>query len=441
MFERELNSAPGSYRKGKTAFSALLSWQAAAVLATLLVCSALLPAADKKGKNAPAAPDPATQRVGVDISLLVWPNPPAIARIRFLDMYTGEKVDWDALAQKPKKPKQTWMDRMAGAQPAADQKIKIPFQLIRVYGVAVDSKGFIYAADEGVDAIFIFNPETKDVQLIRNGHEGRFGLINGLAIDDNDRLFVTDGKLHKVMVFNAKHEQEGSFGADALIRPGGIAIDKENRFVYVVDAEADQVVVFDADSYKLLRRIGVSGKKHTLTAPGTFSLPTNVAVSNDGIVYVTDTLNNRVESFDADGNFIREFGKIGDGPGRFSRPKGVAVDCDGHVWVVDGVLQRVQVFDSEGRLLIYFGGQGPLPGQFQEAYGIAIDKQNRVVTSELYPGRVQVFRYVTDAEAEQEKKKRAAEGENPVAPKASAQSATAAPKDSAPATVSTAASH
>ena len=88
----------------------------------------------------------------------------------------------------------------------------------------------------------------------------------------------------------------------------------------------------------------------------------------------------------------------------FDRPKGIAVDCDGHIWVVDSAQDRVKVFDRTGQLLIYFGGSGEYPGQFAAAYGIAIDKNNRVITSEQFPGRVQVFRYVTDAEAEQARK-------------------------------------
>jgi len=379
----------------------------AAVLLTL----ALLPGAASAGKKKDAAaPTPQLQqRVMFDIRKIVWPNPPAIARIRFLEMYTGQQIDWSALESNNKKPKQKWMDRLAGTKPAADQidLSKIPFQLIRTYGVAVDSKGNIYAADQGVDAIFIFNPETKAVELIRNGREARFGLINGLAMDDNDRLFVTDDRLREVLVFNANHQEEAAFGADVLGNPGGVAIDTENRFLYVVDTANDAVDVFDADSFKLLRKIGTPGKKHQLTDPGTFALPTNVALDGDGNVYVTDTLNARVQIFDADGNFISTFGKRGDGPADFDRPKGIAIDCDGHIWVVDAAQERVKVFDRTGQLLIYFGGAGEYPGQFGAAYGIAIDKNNRVITSEQFPGRVQVFRYVTDAEAEQAKKEQA----------------------------------
>ena len=319
-------------------------------------------------------------------------------------MYTGQKFD-PAILEKPKHEKKNWKDVLAGAQSQAEKATKIPYQFMRVYGVASDSEGNIYAADQAVGAIFIIDPATKEAQMIRNGKEARFGLINGLAMDDNDRLFVSDSKLRYVLVFNSKHQQEAIVGAGVLADPGGMAIDRENRFLYVADTSRDQVAVFDADNYKLLRTIGVTGKKHTLTDPGTFSMPTNVAVDGDGNLYVTDTLNNRVEIFDAEGNFISEFGKSGDGPGRFARPKGIAVDRDGHIWVVDEVQSRVQVFDREGRLLIYFGEQGPYPGQFQAAYGIAIDGKNRVIVSEQFPGRVQTFQYVTDAEAEGARKK------------------------------------
>ncbi len=369
--------------------------------------------ADKAPKKPAKKGAPQRIRASVNRDLLVWPNPPAVTRIRWMDQLTGEPFDPDTLDPAKNKKKQSWMDRLAGAQPDEAANIKIPYQLIRPYGVAVDSKGKVYTADEGVDAVFIFDPDSKAVGLIRNEHEARFGLINGLALDDNDRLFVSDGRLRQILVFNSKHDQESAFGADVLARPGGIALDRENRFLYVVDTENDQVVVFDADSFKLLRRIGVSGKKHTLTAPGTFSLPTNVAVDREGDVYVTDTLNNRVEIFDADGKFITMFGKHGDGPGYFARPKGIAVDCDGHIWVVDTYQDRVQVFDREGRLLIYLGGHGGYPGQFADAYGIAIDKSNRVIVSEQYPGRLQIFRYVTDAEAEAARKKQINEPVDP----------------------------
>jgi len=264
-------------------------------------------------------------------------------------------------------------------------------------------------ADTKVGAIFIFNTETNDLELIKHGANAKFGSIFGLAMDDNDRLFVSDGQLHHVLVFNAKHQLEAGFGDDTMKDPNGLAIDTENRFIYVADTELDQVLVYDADTFKLLRKIGTTGQNHTLTDPGNFSKPTNVAVDKDGNLYVTDTYNDRVEVFDADGAFIRTFGKNGDGPGDFARPKGIAIDCDGHIWVADAMLNRLQVFTPEGHLLLGMGGFGLLPGQFEALTGLTIDKQNRVFTSEQLLGRTQMYRYITNAEAKAEAVRREAE--------------------------------
>ncbi len=379
----------------------------------LAILSPNLAQAGKKKADAPTvAPNPAEDRVKAyfDVSKIVWPNPPAITRIAFQDIFTGQKIDPNLYVKKARK--QTWMDRVAGTQPADEiNRDNIPFQLVRTYGVAVDSKGLIYAADQSVGAIFIFDPQHKEkVELIGNGQQANFNLIIDVAFDDDDRLFVTDAKLHHVLVLNSKHSVEASFGAEVLVRPGGVVIDRENRFVYVADTGNDVVDVFDADSYKFLRQIGKPSRKHDQSVAGVVSLPEALAVDKDGNLYVTDTFNNRVEIFDADGEFISTFGKNGDGPADMERPKGIAVDCDGHIWVVDAAQNLIKVFNKEGRLLIYFGGEGNYPGEFMGPFGISIDRTNRVIVSETFPGRVQVFRYTTDAQFAAEKARR--EGTN-----------------------------
>ncbi len=378
----------GSIRHRKTQF-------ALAVLLSLTLLSPLSAFGGKK-KN-----DPPKKVQEIDYSNIVWPNPPAIARIRYQAFYSAQRL---SQVDTPNNHKQKWMDRLAGTQ-AANESGKVLFQLAEPYGLAVDSKSNLYVADQKVGAIFIFNTETRDVELIKNKTHAHFVRIIGLAMDDNDRLFVSDPGLRHILVFDATHKAEDII-EEGLIEPGGMAIDKENRLLYVADVALDQVLVYDADSFKLLRKIGTTGHNHELTTPGDFAKPTGVAVDLDGNLYVCDTLNNRIEIFDADGKFVSTFGKAGDGPGYFARPKGVAIDSDGHIWVADGMQDRVQVFNKESQLLITFGGHGLLPGQFQGLVGIATDKNNRVFTSEMYPGRVQQFRYVTDAEAEQLRKDR-----------------------------------
>ena len=374
----------------------------AAVLAFITLLVGAATTAHAKDKKKAAAPAQKNILELLDYSKIVWPNPPAITRIKYLSYFSGEKRQAKAAPKKS-----AWMDKLAGvAVGEASPTDKLFYQLVRPYGLGEDSKGRIYVADEKVLAVFIFNPETGETELIKNGTHARFRLITGLALDDGDNLFVSDSELRHVLVFDKEHRAQASI-SQGMSSPAGLAVDNENRFLYVCDTDLDQVLVYDADPpYKLLRTIGKRDGKHELTTPGDFSRPTNVTVDEDGNVYVSDTFNDRVEIFDADGNFIREFGKPGDGPGYFSRPKGIAVDHDGHVWVADAMQDRVQVFTPEGKLLIWMGNHGMLPGQFSMVAGVLIDKQNRVITSEQYPGRVQVFRYFTDEEAKAELTKR-----------------------------------
>ena len=387
----------------------------AALLLTSLLATPTLLCGEKKKTQAPPAPVSAPENRPDFRKVAVFPRPPAPPRVRYMDYFSAERPPLEKPGQKQKTQK-GWMDRLAGVSPdsnkGANGSFKPRFQLMAPYGVAVDSKGRLFVADTKVGAIFIFNVENNDLELIKHKSNAEFGSIFGLAMDDNDSLFVSDGQLHHIVLFDPQHKVEDVFGSDVLRDPNGMAIDFENRFLYVVDTELDQVLVFDADSHKLLRRLGTTGKKHTLTAVGQFAKPTGVAVDSEGLVYVTDTWNDRVEVFDADGNFVRTWGKNGDAAGDFARPKGIAIDSDGHIWVADAMLNRIQIFAPEGNLLLAFGDFGKLPGQFEALTGMAFDKKNnRVFTAEQYLGRVQMFKYMTDDETRAELKRKDEERE------------------------------
>ena len=397
----------------------------------LITTHSLYAKGDKKDKNAQEEQLNATSKdyrklwESLDLSKLVWPNPPAITRIRYMGYWSGEK-----LVEKKQKKKSSWMERVSGiATGSTPSDFKPRWQLVTPNGIAVDSQNRVYIADSKVRAIFILNVETGDYSMIKNGSDGRFKWLIGLAIDDSDRLFAADSGMKHVVVFDKNHKFEGAI-SEGLFAPGGLAIDNDNRLLYVTDAEQDLVLVYDADPpFKLIRKLGKPGTQHTSTVPGEFAKPVGVAVDRDGNVFVSDTWNNRIQVFDADGTFIRTFGEAGDGPGYFARPKGISIDGDGHVWVADSVQDRVQVFTPEGRLLIYMGEHGLLPGQFQSLANVMVDKSNRVLTTELYPGRLQVFRYYTNSEAKAELDRRNAEGKKNAGPKTPASSSASAAKD------------
>jgi sugar lactone lactonase YvrE len=367
-----------------------------------------------QGEQSDAAhPDNRNFWENLDLSKFVWPNPPAITRIRYMNYWSGEK-----LAEKKQAKKSNWMERLSGiATGSTLSDFKQRWQLVEPNGIAVDSKNLVYIADSKVRGIFIVNVDTGEYSMIKNGSDAKFQWLIGLAIDDSDQLFVADSGKRHVLVFDKNHKVEAAI-SEGLSAPGGLAIDNENRLLYVTDAEQDLVLVYDADPpFKLIRKLGKPGTEHTSTAPGEFAKPAGVAVDQDGNVYVSDTWNNRIEEFDADGKFIRTFGEAGDGPGYFARPKGISVDSDGQIWVADALQDRVQVFTPEGQLLIYLGEHGLLPGQFQSLANVMVDKNNRVFTTELFAGRLQVFRYYTNSEAKAELDRRKAAGKKNADPK------------------------
>lgn len=82
-----------------------------------------------------------------------------------------------------------------------------------------------------------------------------------------------------------------------------------------------------------------------------FKHPSDVAISEKGLVYVLDGVNNRVVVFDRQGEYLYEFGKGGSGEGEFSTPLGLSLDREGNVYVADSGNARIVVLSSEGDYL------------------------------------------------------------------------------------------
>jgi DNA-binding beta-propeller fold protein YncE len=264
-------------------------------------------------------------------------------------------------------------------------------EMVRPYGIAVDSHGRVIVTDPAISAVHIFDLAGHKYKMIDRWDKSKDPMIapQCVAVDEKDNIYITDSEAGKVFVFDPQGKTRKVFGSlkheGFFKRPTGIAIDRGTHRVYVTDTLADRVYILDMDG-RVLSSFGRHGGEK-----GEFNFPIEVQVK-DGVVVVVDAMNFRVQLFDRDGNFQAQIGTSGDPAGGIYRPKGIGIDSEDHIYVVDSELGLVQVFDLEGRLLYRFGN-GTNFGQFLLPAGLFIDRNDRVYLVDSYNRRVQVFQY------------------------------------------------
>jgi DNA-binding beta-propeller fold protein YncE len=211
----------------------------------------------------------------------------------------------------------------------------------------------------------------------------------GVAVDARGQVYVTD--LLGIQVFNSG----GGFvrtlvpTGEGLRLPTGLAISPAGD-VFVADSAAHDVKRFDAAG-GLIATIGQPGRPGDLSpGPGQFNNPTDLAFDPQGNLYVVDQGNSRVQKFDAQDNFAQVIGGRGEANGQFTRPRGVAIDASGNLYVTDLSTFLIQKFDAQGRYLARIG-QSHGEEHFWLMRGVATDSQGRVYTVDGLNHRVQVF--------------------------------------------------
>jgi tripartite motif-containing protein 71 len=104
---------------------------------------------------------------------------------------------------------------------------------------------------------------------------------------------------------------------------------------------------------------------------GQLSAPAGSAVDSHGNVWVADKANNRIEEFNAKGEYLTKFGSSGSGNGQFNHPTGIAIDAQANIWVADTGNNRIERFNEKGEFLKAVGTYGSEKGQFSGPEGIA----------------------------------------------------------------------
>lgn len=314
---------------------------------------------------------------------LLWPAPPEVPRLQYAGQLLGES---NFRTPGERKGGVTSVLRwLVGLDERSDK----PLVLQRPQSGTVDSQGRILVTDASRQAVFAFDVVAGEVRVWdRASAASGFVAPIGVAIGHDDEVLVTDAELGFVVRLDRTGKPIGSIGKGILKRPTGIARDAERGVLYVADTRAHDIKLFD-DAGRLIDRIGHAG-----TGDGEFNAPTHIAF-HAGALYVTDSLNNRVQVFDRDTHApSRRIGKRGLYVGNLVRPKGVAADAEGNVYVIEGYYDFLLVYNSAGEFLMPVGGTGQGTGNFFLPAGVWSDANNRIYVADMFNGRVVVFQFL-----------------------------------------------
>jgi len=314
-----------------------------------------------------------TFKASIDTSArgkILWPGPPENPKIRYLwslsllgeerslaDVFFGEEDVFD---------------------PVNARSLRTPT------GIYKDNDR-LYVVDPGAFRVSVINLKTLETfHLYRLNNRERLLYPVSVVSDGSGNIYVADSKRGRVYLFDQRGDYMKSLDID-FRRPVGLAF--EQGYLFVSDSSRHCI-------YRINRMDGsvfIFGKNGT--ANGEFNYPTFITAKN-GMLYVVDSMNNRIQVFDINGNFITTFGNIGNTYADIEKPKGIAVDSMGDIYVVDAIQDTVKIFDLSGNILLFFGEKGRGYGEFWLPSGIFIDKDDTIYVADTYNSRVQVFELI-----------------------------------------------
>ena len=358
------------------------------VLACVVASAPTLTAQGPAARTTPSAP-----QLQVDP---FWPKP--LPNNWILGQVSGVAVDkrghvW--IIQRPRslsdrelgaQQKPAWSKCCVAAPPVIvfDQSGNV----VRAWG----GQGAGYEWPESEHGVFV--DDTDSVWIAGNGNK-----------DSQILKFTLEGKF--VLQIGKSGQSKGSNDTANLGSPADINVDIAAREVYVADGYRNRrVIVFDSETGKFKRMWGAFGNpppptfaanapapqaQTTPDGPPEFGLPHAIKVSRDGVVYLADRINNRIQLFTRDGKFLKQVRVTNEGSDVVPVPAGFAFSPDTKqqfLYVVDSGPMRVVIFDREKMTQIgTIGMRGPKPGDFDIVHHMAADSKGNLYTAEIVTNR------------------------------------------------------
>jgi len=297
------------------------------------------------------------------------------------------------------------------------------FKWGQVIGIFADARGHVWTSSQG--RIAEWDPQGKMLQSWdARGPDGKWSTIHGLFVDHNgfvwtnareSNLTIKFTRTGQVSLVIGAFDKTGGSNDPALMgRPSEIWVDPEDNEVFVADGYGNRrIIVFDGATGKYLRHWGAYGRRpqdppqgaqgaQSAQAPATpaeqFRVPHGIAGSRDGLIYLADRANNRIQVFRQTGEYVREkilrprCGVEEQATWAPKRPCGteatfsVAFSHDPaqtYLYSADGGSHVITILRrSDLEVVGEFGGPGVAPGQLGRPHNLSVDPAGNIYVAE-----------------------------------------------------------
>ena len=238
------------------------------------------------------------------------------------------------------------------------------------WGLAITREGHLIVAEHGKHCITIIDP-TNGRKIRSFGQHGsgqvQFKNPSGVAVTKDGRILVADWSNHRLQVLTAEGAFIATVGDESRKLKWDVAINQDGK-LFFTDVTSKCVQVINADhTYS-----------HSIRAE--FNDPRGITIDAEGVIYVADCGNNRVQKFTPEGKLLAVIDSKGEGGGRLNQPLGLCFDRNGILYVTERGSNTVSMFTSEGRFLGYIGDSDG--SSFKCPWFIVSDQTGRLYISD-----------------------------------------------------------
>ena len=347
----------------------MLRWLAPMLMLTTLLLSAA---------DAQRAPDKEAPRFEVDAA---WPKP--LPNRWLMGQAAGVAVDGRDHIWVVQRPKSLTEEERGAALNPPRSLCCLPAPPVLEF----DQEGNLVQAWGGPGQGYEWPDNEHGIYV---DHQDNVWLAGNGPKDAHILKFTRDGKF--LMQIGKRGQSGGDADTQNLNRPANMVVDRATGELFVADGYANhRLIVFDAQTGTYKRHWGANGRPPGDASVKGFGNPVHcVRISRDGLVYVCDRQNNRIQVFRKDGTFVSEFTVAPD-----TRGGGSAWDVDlsqdarqHYLYDGDGENNHVWILLREtGKTLTQIGRRGRSAGQFHMIHNLAVDSKGNIYTTEVDTGK------------------------------------------------------